>query len=400
LNVLSHPFIQVGDGIMRRVALLIETSREFGRGLLRGIARYNQEHEQWLTYCRPHGLGDMSYAWLRGWQGDGVLARITDRRMAASLAKLKVPIINLRAKLAGLPFPYVGVDNETISRMVAAHLLSRGFRHFGFCGYRRGYSAAGDRRCDAFLTHIQSTGYRADVCAASEPSFGQRERGSWRRELGLIARWIRDLPRPVAVMACTDDRGLQVLEACRQIGVAVPDEVAVIGVANDECLCSLSIPPMSSVDVNAEQIGYRAATLLDELLDSGRVPAKVLIEPRGVVCRRSTDVLAIEDQQVAAAIQYIRDHACERVYIEDVTKRVHLSRSALELRFKQAIGRTVGQEIQQTRIARAQQMLAENKLPIKQVAQRAGFRSVQYMTRVFRAMIQQTPAAYRRAKQA
>lgn len=384
---------------MRRIALLIETSREFGRGLLRGVARYNQEHGQWLTYCRPHGLGDMSYAWLRGWRGDGILARITDRRMAASIAKLKVPTVNLRGKLARLPFPYVGVDNEAIARMAAEHLLSRGFRQFGFCGYRRRYSAEGDRRCDAFQACVQEAGCRADICAISEPSYGQRELGSWRQELGLIARWIRGLPKPVAVMACTDDRGLQVLEACRQIGVAVPDEVAVVGVANDECLCSLSIPPMSSVDGNPQQIGYRAAALLDELLDGGNPPEKVLIEPRTVVCRRSTDVLAVEDQQVSEAIRFIRDHACEPIHIPDVTSHVHLSRSVLERRFKQAIGRTVYQEIQRTRMAAAQQMLADNKLPIKQIAHRAGFKSVQYMTRVFRATIHQTPGAYRRAIQ-
>jgi LacI family transcriptional regulator len=385
---------------MRRIALLIETSREFGRGLLRGIARYNQEHGQWLTYCRPHGLGDMSYAWLRGGQGDGILARLTDRRMAASITRLKVPIVNLRGKLAGLPFPYVGVDNEAIARIATEHLLSRGFRHFGFCGYRRRYSADGDRRCDAFRARIEAVGCKAEICAVSEPSYGQRELGSWRQELALIARWIRGLPKPVAVMACTDDRGLQVLEACRQIGVSVPDEVAVVGVANDECLCSLSIPPMSSVDVNAEQIGYRAATLLDELLDGGNSPEKVLLEPRGVICRRSSDVLAVEDQHVAEAIRFIRDHACEPIHIPDVTRHVQLSKSVLEHRFKQAIGRTVYQEIQRTRMAVAQQMLADNKLPIKQIAHRAGFKSVQYMTRVFRATIHQTPGAYRRAIQA
>lgn len=385
---------------MRRVALLIETSRAFGRGLLRGIARYNQEHGQWLTYCRPHGLGDMSYSWLRGWQGDGILARITDRRMAAFIAKLKVPTINLRGKLADLPFPYVGVDDEAISQLAIEHLLSRGFRHFGFCGYRRRYSAAGDRRCDAFRAGTEAAGCTVDICAVSEPSYGQQELGSWKQELALIARWIRGLPRPAAVMACTDDRGLQVLEACRQIGVVVPDEVAVVGVANDECLCSLSIPPMSSVDVNAEQIGYRAATLLEELLDGGRSRGKVLLEPRGVICRRSTDVLAVEDQHVAAAIRFIRDHACEPIHVEHVTSCVHVSRSALEHRFKQAIGRTVHQEIQRTRITLAQQMLADNKLPIKQVAHRAGFRSVQYLTRVFQATIRQTPGAYRRAMQA
>jgi len=384
---------------MRHVALLIETSREFGRGLLRGIARYKQEHGQWLTYCRPHGLGDMSYTWLRKWRGNGILARVTDRRMATSLTRLKMPIVNLRGKLADLPFPYVGVDDEAIARIATEHLLDRGFRHFGFCGYRRRYSAAGDRRCDSFRACAEDAGCTVDVCATSEPSYGQEERSSWRRELASIARWTRSLPRPVAIMACTDDRGLQVLEACRQVGFAVPDEVAVIGVANDECLCSLSIPPLSSVNVNAEQIGYRAAAHLENLMDGDTSPGKVLIQPRGVVCRQSTDVMATADRVVVAAIRFIRDHACERIYIETVAKHVRMSRSALEHRLKQAVGRTIHQEIQRTRMTRVQQMLADTSLPLKQVAHQAGFASVQYMTRAFSATTGQTPGAFRRAMQ-
>ncbi len=385
---------------MRRVALLMETSREFGRGLLRGIARYNQGHGKWLTYCRPHGLGDMTSTWLREWRGHGIIARITNRRMASAISRLKVPTVNLRGKLADLPFPYVGVDDQAVARMAMQHLLDRGFRHFGFCGYRRRYSAAADRRCDAFLELAREAGCTADVCAVSdsEPTFGQELR-SWKKELRLIAGWIRSLPRPVGVMACTDERGLAVLEACRQIGVAVPDEVAVIGVANDECLCALSIPPLSSVDVSAEQIGYKAATVLEELMDGGNAPEQVLLEPRCVVSRRSTDILAVGDPTVAAALAFIRDHACEQIHVEDVARHVQLSRSSLEHRLKQAISRTVYQEIQRSRIFLAQQLLADSQLPIKQIAYQTGFNSVQYMTRAFRAAIQQTPGAYRRLLQ-
>ncbi len=386
---------------MRHVALLIETSREFGRGLLRGVARYKQEHGGWLTYCRPHGLGDMSYTWLRDWRGDAILARITNRRMAASIARLKVPTVNLRGKLADLPFPYVGVDDIAVARMAIEHLLGRGFRHFGFCGYRRGYSAAGDRRCDAFVEFARKAGGSAVICNMSdpEPTYG-RELRAWKQELATVAKWIRSLPRPAAVMACTDDRGLLVLEACRQVGVAVPDEVAVVGVANDECLCSLSIPPLSSVDVGAEQIGYKAAAVLNDLMDGGKSPGKVLIEPQGVVCRQSTDTMAVRDHGVAEAIRFIRDHACEPISITDVAAHVHISRSALEQRLKQAIGRTIHKEIQRTRIARVQQMLAETGLPLKQIAYQTGFSSIQYMTRAFRAATRQTPAAYRRENRA
>lgn len=384
---------------MRHVALLIETSREFGRGLLGGIARYNQEHRQWLTYCRPQGMGDLSHAWLQRWPGDGILARIRDRRMAAAIAKLNVPVVNLRGWLADCPFPYVGVDDRAIAHMAAEHLLSRGFRHFGFCGYRRGYIAHLDQRCDAFCEFVRSAGKTCEVCGLSEPAYDRQDRGFWEREQAHIARWIRSLPKPAAIMACHDDRGLQVLEACRQIGAAVPDEVAVIGVANDACLCSLSIPPLTSVDVNAEQIGYRAAALLDELMVGGNVPQRVVIAPRFVVARQSTDVTAVQDHQVVAAIRFIRDRAGEQIHIEDVVRQVGLSRSVIESRFKAAIGRTVHQEIRRVRIECVKQLLAATNLPIKQVASRAGFRSVQYLTRAFQAATRQTPAAFRRRMQ-
>ncbi|HOA74598.1 MAG TPA: DNA-binding transcriptional regulator [Phycisphaerae bacterium] len=381
---------------MRHVALLIETSRQFGRGLLRGIARYNQENGRWLTYCRPQGMGDMSPGWVSRLRSDGVLARITDRRMAAALARLKVPIVNLRGKMAHLPFPYVGVDNRAIARVAFEHLFDRGFRRFGFCGYRRRFSVAWDQRCDTFVDLVRQAGCTVDVCVASEPSLGPSNRHTWKRELATIARWVRGLPKPLAIMACTDDRGFQVLEACREAGIAVPEEVAVIGVANDDCLCALSVPPLTSVDVADEQIGYRAAALLDELMNGGRNPGQVLVEPRGVICRHSTDTMAVSDQAVAEAIRFIRSHACEQIHIDDVANHVHMTRSVLARRLKQALGRTIHDEIQRTRIARVQEMLTETNLPLKQVAGHAGFSSVQYMTRAFRALTGQTPAAYRR----
>jgi len=174
-------------------------------------------------------------------------------------------------------------------------------------------------------------------------------------------------------------------------------KVAVIGVANDECLCALSI--RLTTWLSAEQIGYRAAVLLEEMMNGGASPGQVLIEPHGVVCRQSTDTMAVNDQVVAEAIRFIRAHACEQIHIADVANHVHMARSALARRLKQAIGRTIHDEIQRTRIARVQQMLIETRLPLKQVAGQAGFSSVQYMTRALRAETRQTPAAYRRENQ-
>ncbi len=328
---------------------------------------------------------------------DGILARNTDRRMAAVWPNSKSQSAIFAARWP-FAFRLLGVTARAFPGLPSS-ICWTCFSTLGFLRLPRRFSVAWDHRCDTFIALARQAGCTVDVCAASEPSLGRPERHSWNRELSAIVRWIGELPKPLAIMACTDDRGLQVLEACRQMGVAVPEEVAVIGVANDECLCALSIPPLTSVDVSAEQIGYRAAVLLEEMMNGGASPGQVLIEPHGVVCRQSTDTMAVNDQVVAEAIRFIRAHACEQIHIADVANHVHMARSALARRLKQAIGRTIHDEIQRTRIARVQQMLIETRLPLKQVAGQAGFSSVQYMTRALRAETRQTPAAYRRENQ-
>ena len=207
------------------------------------------------------------------------------------------------------------------------------------------------------------------------------------------------MPKPVGILAANDDRGLQVLDACRRSEIDVPDQVAVLGVDNDEYLCSLSLPPLSSIDMNSEETGYRAAALLDKLM-TGRRPPKRLpeIRPAGVIIRRSTDVLATEDRDVIRAVRFIRDHACRPLRVADVTEHVSMSRSSLEPRVRAVLGRTVHQEIRKVQIDTAKTLLADTDLPIKQVAQRCGFKNVQYLTRVFSATVGKTPADFRRSR--
>jgi LacI family transcriptional regulator len=197
-------------------------------------------------------------------------------------------------------------------------------------------------------------------------------------------------------MAANDERGLQVLDACRRANLAVPDVVAVIGCDNDEPLCELSIPPMTSVDVNAEGIGYEAAALLDKMMSGEKTPSKTIrIAPRAVVTRRSTDVLACEDDEVRRAVGYIRESACRGLQVSDVLAHMGMSRASLQQRMKQFVGRTIHQEIQRVRLAMVKQRLVGSADTIKQIARESGFASVQYMTRVFRAMTGETPARFR-----
>jgi LacI family transcriptional regulator len=381
---------------MRHVAILVETSRAYGRGLLRGIARYNRERGRWHTYFEPHGLDDPPPAWLRGWRGDGVIARVDNRRMARTLLALDAPVINLRGTMPNLPFPFIGADNEAVARLGAEHLLERGFIHFGFCGFAHGFHPGLDRRGECFQKLIEAAGYACDLFP---PPGRMKGISSPQQEQKRLARWIKSLPKPVGIMAANDDRGLAVLNACRRIGVKVPYQVAVLGVDNDEYLCGLSIPMLSSIDINSEETGYQAAALLDRMM-TGRKPPRRLPEtkPRSVVSRQSTDILATDDQRVIQALDFIQQNAHRPISSRDVARFVGVSRAALGPRFKSVTRRTVNQEIRHVRLDLAKALLAQTDMPIKQIAVDAGFRAIQYMTRVFRAEIGQTPASFRRSR--
>jgi LacI family transcriptional regulator len=379
---------------MKRVALLIETSRAYGRGLLRGIARYNREEARWSLYYQPHGLDDPPPAWLRRWKGDGVLARIGDRACAGLVLRLGVPVVDLRAVLPDLDVPLIEVDNREVAELAVDHLRQRGFRHFGFCGLARGTWKCMDARCDCFRQLVEAAGFS---CSVFQSRRAKNRGEDWETQQNEIAGWVRSLPKPVGLMASNDDRGLQLLDACRRADVIVPEEAAVVSVDNDEYLCGLAIPPLSSIDVNPEQIGYQAAALLDRMMAGERPPDQpLLIAPRGVVTRQSTDVLASDDPKVVQALAFIRANACQRIRVVDVVAHVHLSRASLEPRMKEATGRTIHDEIHRVQIEEVKTLLSSSNLTLKQIARRCGFTYTQYMARAFRQATGQTLTQYRK----
>jgi LacI family transcriptional regulator len=376
--------------VIRRVALLIEATNAYARGLLHGVAQYTHEQGNWIIYFEPHAGDEPPPKWLKTWKGDGVLARIANRSMAKAALALGVPVVELRRMRAVSGVPSIGPDHKLVAKMAVEHLHERGFRHFGFCGFPRGVDPPMDQRAETFRLRVQELSLDCSVC--------NTERGlTLEQEEKRIAHWIRSLPKPAGVMTANDNRGLQVLRACVRVGVAVPDQVAVIGAGNDDCLCSLSHPPLSSVDLGPEAIGYEAAAVLDRMMDGKPPPApQIQMPPRSIVTRLSTDVLATDDQAVAQAVGFIRAHACESINVGDVLKHVRLSRSALEPRLKAVIGRTIHQEIHRVQLERVKALLASTDLPTKQIAAQSGFHYVQYLTRVFRKDTGQTPANFRK----
>jgi LacI family transcriptional regulator len=377
---------------LKQVALLIESSGSYGRGLLQGIAKYNRDHSKWSIYFRPHGLGDATPAWLRTWKGDGMLVRLETPEMVAAARRCGIPVVNLRGTLSKVRFPFVTIDHAEVAALAFQHLRERALRHFAFCGRAGVSNPALHERGEYFRALIEQTGAQCHIY----PLDGRRTTLAWDCEQQRLAEWIRSLPKPVGIMACNDERGLQVLDACRRAGVAVPDEVAVVGVDDDPAICDLAIPPLSSVDVNAETVGYEAAALLDRMMDGGDAPdAPIKVAPRGVVARASTDLVASEDREVGQALWYIREQACTGLHVGDVLRHMAMSRASLQHRMKQVTGRTIHQEIQRVRLERVKDLLAMTDKTIKQVARESGFASVQYMTRVFRATTTETPARYR-----
>ena len=324
-----------------KVALLIETARGYGRQMLRGIIKYARLHGPWGFYITP---GDFEQALpkMRQWGGTGIIARIETPRVAKAILRARLPTIALGLSDEQLKpddplsqLSEVVSDSDGASRMGAEHLLERGFRNYAYIG-SAGRVWSG-RRQGGFCARIQKAGFEPQIY---KPPDAHRD-CQWEREQSILSKWLDALPKPAGVMVCNDDRGREVLEACRAAEIRVPEELAVIGVDNDELLCDLAGPPLSSVALNAESAGYRAAELLDRMMRN-RVHKKerILAEPLYVVTRRSTDIVAVDDPEVAAALHFIHDRAAEPIRLEDIVEHVQISRRALEMRFREAVGRT------------------------------------------------------------
>ena len=376
----------------KEVALLIETSNGYARGLLNGIIAYMREHESWSVYLGEHGRGDDPPRWLRRWRGDGVIARIENQRIASAVVESGLPAVDVSASRTVARLPWVETDDRAIAEAGARHLLERNFRQLAFCGDDR-FNWSRWRS-----EHFQRAAAEAGAaCSVYRPS--ARARRAWDAMEDEIGQWLLSLPRPVGVMACYDIRARHVLDACRRVGLAVPDQVAVVGVDNDEFLCNLSDPPLSSVAPDTRRTGYEAAALLDRLM-SGRERQRgqaIFVRPLGVISRRSTDVLALGDADVSAAVRFIREHACEGISVKDLLAEIPLSRRVLEDRFRKLLGRTPHDEIARVRFERVRQLLREARLPLVDIARRSGFRNAEYLTTAFRREFGMSPNSYRKS---
>jgi LacI family transcriptional regulator len=379
------------------VALIVETSLAPGREILLGIARYIRAFGPWSTFLEPRSLEESVPPWLASWRGHGVIARVQNLQIAQAVLAAGIPVVDVLGVVRIPGLPLVHTDDARVSALAAEHLLERGFRHFAFFGLA-GENWSQQRR-DAFERFVTP---HARSWTLYETPREVHHTKQWEAYADDLAAWVAALPKPTGLMLCSDQVGPAVLEACRRAGVEVPDQIAVIGADDDEPLCEVAEPGLSSVWPDHERVGYEAAALLDRMMRGEDAPTEpIRVPPRAVVTRRSSDVLALEDREIAAAVRLIREHACnpDGLTIDEIAAQVAMSRSVLQRRFKAATGRTLHDEILRVRLSRARELLSETDLPIATIAERLGFKHQEYMGDVFRKRLGVTPAHYRKSRQ-
>ena len=378
-----------------KVMLLLEKSRAYSRGLLRGIAKYSHLHGPWTFYEEPPfymnaGGKKQSLDQLKDWGVDGIIMRDTEKSQSIISLGLPTIVTDLRGEFSGSPI--IKTDDLAIGKMAAEYMLKLGFRHFAFCGFEKVFWSA-DRQ-NSFAETIEQAGFKLN--SYKQPK--SRARRSPAYELTIIADWLKSLHKPVGLMACNDDRARYVIEACKIAGLHVPEQMAVIGVDNDELICDFSNPRLSSVALNLERSGYEAAELLDKMMARKVKPAdqKIIVPPSQIVPRQSTDILAIDDNDVANAVRFIRQNAKDRIQVSDVVNAVGVSRRGLERRFRRVLGSSVLDEIRRVRVEHVAQMLMETNLSIGQISLALNFPSIEHISRFFSQEKGMSPLAYRK----
>lgn len=378
-----------------KIALLVETSRSYGRDLLRGVALFARTRTNWSLLHQEMTIDDSLPEWMSQSGISGTIARV-DTHTIGSLTRLNVPIVDVRCRRQFQGVPQVETDDRAVAKLAFDHLWDRGFRRFAFCGFQ--FAHYSEARLKFFQEFVS-----AKNCSLSiYESPGQKDIALTRLEQsGLVdsqamTSWLSELKRPTGLFVCNDIRGQQVLNVCRSLSIAVPDDIGIIGVDDDDAICPLTDPPLSSVKPNAEQVGYRAAEILFDVINGKPAPTVTeFVPPLRVMQRLSTEVNAVEDREVARVCRFIREYACEGINVNNVAGFTTLSRRQLERRFRSEFDRTPHEEITAVQVARVQQLLRETEMTLEQMAPLAGYAHKESLSAVFKRETGETPGEYR-----
>jgi len=386
----------------KKVLLAIETSRSYGRGLLRGIFRYSNIHRSWTLMESPFLYVQSSYfdhnelrtrskalSYLQNNDVDGVIMR--DVRNLKDIRTLKIPVICASHIHEDPGLACIQTNCAGIGELAANHFLDRGFRNFGYCGLENRFWS--HLRRGGFQERVKKSGYEVSIYRQPKSN---KDR-VWTREQYFLADWLKSLPLPIGIFACNDERARNVIESCMLSGLRIPEDVAVLGVNNDDFTCEMADEPISSIALSLDQAGYEAAGLLAQMMtDNERINARIIVEPNRVVTRHSTNILAVDDDYVREAIKFIRQHVREPIQVTDVARAVSLSRTALYEKFQRFLGYSAHQYIKRTRTEEIARLLAESEMSIHEIALAMGFSSEAHIAMYFHKYKGMNPSQYRR----
>jgi len=378
------------------IALFLQGVRHYERELLRGIADFANLHGPWRFFRNVSYLSGEEQdpaTLVRRWQPDAMIIRESSPHRFDGILDGALPAIYSPTTERREGMPNIVVNDTAVGALAAGHLQQAGLRHFAYCGVNAFFWSR--LRGEGFAARLLGLGHEAQMFESEDGA----EYFGWNASRQRLLDWLAELPKPAGIFCCTDDFSLLVQEACEAMGLSIPDDIALIGVGNDESICELARVSQSSIRLNIRRGGYDAAAYLAELLDGGRremMTTDIVIEPLGVAARQSTDAAETHDREVAKAISFIRNHVNAPTDVDDVVREVNLSRRRLYDRFREATGKNISAYIRDRRLEHFSRQLLETNRTVSEIAYAMGYESDSNVARLFKKHFGMTPVAYRK----
>ena len=372
-----------------RILVLVQSQQAYGRDIIEGIIRWARHTRRWELLFDTR-IDPAAHTRHTDRQIDGIIAESRSPERRKWLEGLRVAKVVISGEHPVPGSVWVQADNRRVGTMAFDHLYELGLRRFAYCGYEDAEFST--ERLAGFKQAMQKHRLEAQKL---EVHLSPRQPGDFEPESPELIPWVQGLAKPVGVFAVTLDRARNLALACREGGVLVPEQVAIIGVNNDPLVAEMADPPVTGIDHGTVEIGYRGAEALDQLLRGEPTPSSIKIEPVEIQARQSTDILAINHPDVAQAVRLIRERALDGLTVKDILKQIPVSRRMLEQAFRQTLGRTIHQEITRVRMQHVEQLLRETSLDLPQIAVRSGYRYGSQLSAAFRKHMGMSPRAYR-----